>query len=91
MPYVPSPVLLFPLVLQTVTITRTNTNMLRLNYFNSSTGTNGDVITDIYRQPIPTFYLHGQHTCLQAKLCRLPSEWISWSVFEFGEDISLHL
>ena len=43
----PSPVLLFPLVLQTVTITRTNTNILRLNYFNSSTGTNGDVITEI--------------------------------------------
>jgi len=47
LPYVPSHVLLVPLVLQTVTITRTNTNIIRLNYFNSSTGTNGDVITEI--------------------------------------------
>ena len=36
-----------PLVLRTLTITRTNSNILRLNYFNSSTGTNGDTITEI--------------------------------------------
>ena len=28
---------------------------------------------DIYRQPIPAFHLYRQHTCLQAKLFRLPS------------------
>jgi len=46
---------------------------------------------DVSCQPIQTFHLYKQHACLQAKLCRLPSEWIGWSVFEFWEDISMRL
>jgi len=47
LPYVPSHILLFPLVLRTLTITRTGDNILQLRHFNSSTGTNGDMITEI--------------------------------------------
>ena len=47
LPYVPSHILLFPLVLRTLTITRTDSNILRLRHFNSSTGTMGEIITEL--------------------------------------------
>jgi len=47
LPYVPSHILLFPLVLRTLTITRTGSNILRLRHFNSSTGTMGEIITEL--------------------------------------------
>jgi len=47
LPYVPSHILLFPLVLRTLTMTRTSDNKLALGHFNSSTGTWGAKITEI--------------------------------------------
>jgi len=47
LPYVPSHILLFPLVLRTVTITRMSSSILRLRHFNSSTGTMGEIITEL--------------------------------------------
>ena len=47
LPYVPSHILLFPLVLRTFTMGRNGDNKLVLGHFNSSTGTGGAKITEI--------------------------------------------
>jgi len=45
--YVTPHILLFPSVFRTLIITRTSSNILRLSRFNSSTGTEADVISEI--------------------------------------------